>query len=150
MRPSEVRERVLADHEELRHRLGPIERMARAVLAQQPCSPSALRQETEALLDRLAIHMRWEDLHLVPVLREADGWGDVRIDRFAKEHLEQRELLEYILRQLHDDDRPDDVMARNVVDFAALLRADMDDEESVFLDERVVRDDPVAIDLLTS
>jgi len=150
MRPSEVRARVLADHEQLRDRLNRIERLARQARAHQAPSPSDLRGEAEALLDRLAIHMHWEDRHLVPVLREADGWGDVRVERFAQEHREQRELLEYVLRELHDSRRPEGVVAGKVLDLVALLRLDMEEEESAFLDERLLRDDPVAIDLLTS
>ena len=150
MRPSEVRDRVLSDHRHLSERLDSIEGLARGVLDDREPLPSTLREEAEALLDRLAIHMAWEDLHLVPILRAADGWGDVRTDRFAEEHREQREMLGYVLRQLHDLDRPEDVVAVNVLDLVALLRADIVAEESVFLDERVVRDDPVVIDLLSS
>jgi hemerythrin-like domain-containing protein len=146
MRPSEVRMRVMADHDELRGRLDRLERLALSVAAADD-APNDLREEAEAFLDRLAIHMGWEDLHLVPVLREADSWGEVRIERFDKEHREQRELLEYVLRELHDKGRPEAVVARKVLDFVALLRVDMEEEESVFLDERILRDDPVAIDL---
>lgn len=146
MRPSEVRTRVMADHEELRGRLDRLERLALAAAAGDD-EPTELRNEAEGFLDRLSIHMGWEDLHLVPVLREADSWGEVRIERFDKEHREQRELLEYVLRELHDRARPETVVARKVLDLVALLRADMEEEESVFLDERILRDDPIAIDL---
>jgi hypothetical protein len=149
MRPSEVRERVLSDHEELRGRLAEIERMARATLGGGPGEGAGLRVRAEELLDRLAIHMSWEDRYLVPVLRTADGWGDARSGRLAREHLEQRELLEYALRQLHDADRPEAVVARNLLDLVALLREDMQDEERAFLDARLLRDDPVVVDVVT-
>ncbi len=147
MRPSEIRERVLHDHTELHERLDRLEELARAAAAARSRKRTGLREEAESFLDRLAIHMSWEDRYLVPVLREADSWGDVRVERFDEEHREQRELLEYILRELHDGSKPESVVASNVIDFVALLRADMDDEESAFLDERVVRDDPISIDL---
>jgi len=150
MRPSEIRRRVLADHEELRDRLNRIERLAHRARAPHGPSPSGLRGEAEALLDRLAIHMHWEDRYLIPVLREADGWGEVRVDRFARDHREQRELLEYVLRELHDPRRPEGVVAGKVLDLVALLREDMAEEESAFLGQRLLRDDPVAIDLFTS
>jgi len=149
MKPSEVRERVLADHEELRHRLAALERIARANLGGGPGASAGLRERAEELLDRLAIHMSWEDRYLVPVLRAADGWGDARSGRLAQEHLEQRELLEYELRQLHDASRPDAVIARNLLDLTELLRADMRDEESAFLDARLLRDDPIVADVVT-
>jgi len=150
MRPSAVRERVLSDHQELRRRLDRIERLAREGLAGPAPAGGDLRGEAEALLDRLAIHMGWEDLYLVPVLRETDAWGDARIARFDREHREQRELLEYVLRQLHDAARPERLVAGTVLDLVVLLREDMDDEESAFLDEQLLRDDPIVVDLLTS
>ena len=149
MRPSEIRKRVLSDHEDLRGRLAALEQVARATLAGTAGAAAGLREAAEALLDRLAVHMTWEDRYLVPVLRVADGWGDARSGRLAGEHREQRELLEYELRQLHDTSRPDAVVARNLLDFIKLLREDMQDEESAFLDERLLRDDPVVVDFVT-
>lgn len=149
MRPSEVRRHVLRDHAELRERLERLEARARDVLAGRPVSARALRADGERLLDLLATHMSWEERYLVPVLREADGFGEVRCERFAEEHREQRELLAYALRKLHDSLRPDAVIAGNLLDLVELLHADMREEESVFLDERVLRDDPISIDLFT-
>jgi iron-sulfur cluster repair protein YtfE (RIC family) len=149
MRPSEVRERVLSDHEELRGRLAELEELARASLERGPGAGVGLRTRAEDLLDHLAIHMSWEDRYLVPVLRAADGWGEARSGRLAREHLEQRELLEYALRQLHDADRPEAVVARNLLDLVALLREDMLEEECAFLDERLLRDDPLVVDVVT-
>lgn len=149
MRPVEVRTHVLSDHEKLRQLLTRLEGLARDAIAGSRLAPGALRSEAEFLLERLGVHMTWEDDHLVPVLREADAWGEARCERFADEHREQRELLHYALAQLQDDSRPENVVAANVLDLIALLREDMQEEESVFLDERVLRDDVIGIDVDT-
>jgi len=39
---------------------------------------------------------------------------------------------------------------QTLLDLVVLLREDMDDEESAFLDDQLLRDDPIVVDLLTS
>lgn len=143
MRPSEVRERILWDHEKLRRRLDRLEDLARSEDA------SALRAEAREFLEALETHMGWEDRCLVPVLRAADAWGETRCERFAEEHVEQRRTLAHVMAHLEDPDRPSVLVTRELLDLIVLLRDDMVEEESVFLDERLLRDDPVAIDLFT-
>ena len=147
MRPSEIRQHVLRDHEELRERLERLENRARDILEARAQSPAALREQAERLLERLATHMSWEDRYLLPVLRQADSCDDTRTRKFTSDHIEQRELLEYALRKLHDAERPDVVVASNLLDLVELLREDMLEEEAIFLDEAIVHDDPIAIDL---
>lgn len=147
MRPSEVRQRVLSDHEELRRQLAQLEAAARAVLSATP-SGWDLRGLGESLLDRLASHLSWEDLHLVPVVREAEGRDGARAARIARDHRDQRELLGYALRQLHDRSRPEYVIASNLLDLIKLLHEDMREEERAILDERLLHDDPASVDRL--
>lgn len=147
MRPSEIRQHVLSDHARLRERLARIVRHADSVVRGGSVPDGVLRMEGEALLEFLEEHMSYEDRYLVPVLRAADAWGDVREERFAAEHREQRELLAYALAQLRDASRPERVVAQNLLDLATLLAKDMEEEEAAFLDPKVVRDDPITIDL---
>ncbi|NNL67957.1 MAG: hypothetical protein HKP30_17040 [Myxococcales bacterium] len=147
MRPSEVRRHVLSDHAHLRERLTRIVRYAGAVVRGGSAPAGVLRMEGEALLEFMEQHMSYEDQHLVPILREADAWGDVREERFAAEHREQRELLAYALAQLVEPSRPERVVAQMLLDLAELLEKDMHEEEAAFLDPRIVRDDPITIDL---
>jgi hemerythrin-like domain-containing protein len=149
MLPSEVRRRVLTDHEALRARLEEIEDLVVVVEEGGAERELSLRMRAVEFLDALERHMQWEERHLVPVLRDSDAWGPERVERFHHEHREQREVLRHILAILGDRDRPATLVARGIRDFAVLMRADMEDEESVFLDPRVVRDDVVAIDVET-
>lgn len=149
MRPSEVRARVLADHEMLRARLADLDALAFAVERPQPdrTQVAKLRADSEAFLSRLAKHMDWEEAYLLPELREADSWGPQRVERFLDDHREQRELLAMILDRVRDAHRPDEVVARDIRALVGLLREDMNEEESDFLDDCVLRDDIVGIDV---
>ena len=149
MRPSEVRRSVLSDHQKLREQLTKLEQLSRAALAGTHLPPGALRGEAKALLAGLASHMSWEDRYLAPVLLEADAWGDLRCAQLAEDHREQRNLLEYVLRQLHDEGRPESIVAGDLLDLVTLLRDDMNDEESALLQESLLRDDVVGVDVTT-
>jgi iron-sulfur cluster repair protein YtfE (RIC family) len=149
MKPSEVRTRVLRDHEQLREDLDRLESLVRELAAGR-AMPDAVRAESVALVARLYSHMRWEESYLLPALREADAWGAERAERLERDHREQRELLDFLNARLHAEAQPAALLARDVQHLIALLRDDMREEEAELLDERVLRDDVVAVDALTS
>jgi iron-sulfur cluster repair protein YtfE (RIC family) len=140
---------VLADHMALRRQLEGLEASARRACEQPEADASQLRSEAEALVTTLSEHMRWEDRYLEPALRDADAWGVERAELLAKDHREQRELLGDVVAKLRDRHRPPRVVADNVLDLIALLREDMEEEEALLLDPRVLRDDVVGIDVET-
>ena len=147
MQPSQVRRQILDDHDKLRGMLSSLEALARAVLAGNRDQAGALRAEGEALHERLLEHMHWEDLYLVPALREADAWGEARAAEVERDHREQRELLGHTLAGLRDQSRPLAALADSLIDLVALLREDMEQEEQASVDARVLRDDVVGIDV---
>ncbi len=149
MHPSEIRRRILSDHQALRGMLLSLESLGQQVSAGQRHLVGPLRLEGEALLDRLLTHMKWEDVHLRPALLAADAWGEARAERLDRDHREQRALLEDSLSRVRDPSRPACLLARNLLDLIALLRTDMDEEERDLLDTRVLRDDVVGIDVET-
>jgi hemerythrin-like domain-containing protein len=140
MRPSEVRERILADHEGLRRRLAALEEQARRVAAGAADAAPTLRAEGEALLALLGEHLSWEDRYLVPALCAAGTRGAAQVKALSEEHAEQREILADALASLRDGRRPTLLVARNLLDLAALLREDMDREEQARLDPRLLPD----------
>ena len=149
MKPSVVRLRILSDHRSLRRDLERLDALVAEVRAGR--APGAtLRLDTEALLAWLRGHMRWEEAYLLPALREADAWGAERAKRLVDDHREQRELLDFLNQRLLDDAQPAALLVRDVTHLIALLREDMRQEEAELLDERVLRDDVVAIDALSS
>ena len=99
MKPSEVRSRVLSDHERLRRDLDRLGDLA-GVIRNGHVALATLRADTEVLLARLEAHMHWEESYLLPALREADAWGVERAEQLTRDHREQRELLDYLTRSL--------------------------------------------------
>ncbi len=150
MKPSEVRRHILDEHVTIRGILLSIEAAAQQVIEGERHLVGALRLEGEGLLAFLSDHMRWEDRHLAPVLRAADSWGPARAEQLESDHREQCLLLRHALEAIEDQSRPPPLIARNLLDLVALLREDIEDEESALLDERVLRDDVVGIEVETS
>jgi hypothetical protein len=146
MQPSQIRRRILEDHEVIRGILLSVEHLSHEVSEGKVRHVGPLRLEGEALLLRLNEHMGWEDRHLRPVLLDTPGWGEERAKRLDRDHREQRELLEYSLGAVQDQSRPPLVLARQLIELVKLLREDMADEENLLVNERVLRDDVVAID----
>ena len=132
MRPDQVRQRVLDDHARLRGNLASLEQLATQVVNGERQLTGALRVEGEGLLEFLLEHMRWEDEHLAPALREAGG--EELVKRLEGDHREQRELLEHALERLQDQSRPSVLVGRNLMDLIALLREDIREEEERLLD----------------
>ena len=148
MKPSEVRERTLRDHEGLRIALDRLERCCREAARGDSLPAGQLREAAHALMIDVDRHMRWEERHLEPALREADAWGNERADRMRSDHREQRETLGHVLTNLRDSSRPP-ALAPMLLDLITLLRDDMAEEEDLLLDPRVLRDDVVGIDVET-
>jgi hemerythrin HHE cation binding domain-containing protein len=145
MEPSEVRGRVLRDHTQLRRDLVRVEGIAREVLDGLPKPISAVRAEAEELVNRLFAHMRWEESHLLPALRDADAWGPERAELLVQDHRAQRDMLEFALARLRDVVRPSAGVARDILYLVDRLREDMRVEEQDILDERALRDDVIGI-----
>ena len=131
MRPEQVRQRVLDDHVLLLGTLESLEQLAVQVVNGERQLTGALRSQGEALLAILLDHIRWEDEHLAPALRE--GGGEDLVKRLEGDHREQRELLEHALERLQDPSRPPVLVGRNLIDLVTLLRQDMRDEEKRLL-----------------
>ena len=144
--PSEVRHRILEDHDRLRESLSELEELARGCLDRGEGEVLAvLREKGEHFHEFLSRHIFWEDQYLAPALRDADAWGDERVKRLEEEHREQRELLADHLNRLRDPTRDVAQIARDLLLLGDLLRADMDREEKQTLDPNVLRDDVVSV-----
>ncbi len=140
--PSEVRRRVLEQHKTIRDRVEALETLALRI-AGGSVDPADIAAELKHLLSLLGTHMRFEDRVLPELLREADAWGDARVERFNAEHTQQRAMIENLVEVVSQ--RADWECALLALGFCALLRADMVAEERIFLAEDVLRDDPIAV-----
>ena len=147
MLPSEVRHRILQDHETIRSRLdkltAPIARIrsgdhqAARVFSQRGCS----------FLELFLAHIELENWLLVPALREADAWGDVRADRVLREHREQTAEVRSLLEAFADPFASSRELAKQLEDFVDALELDMATEERMLLGPDLLRDDVVGIDV---
>jgi hemerythrin-like domain-containing protein len=134
MEPREIRERIRADHAALRPLLAAVAELARRVEAGQEEAVEPLRERGVALHDRFAEHLALEDRILLPFVRRSTGDGPARAERIAREHTEQRLLLDYILGRLRDQRRPSLVLGRELLGFVDLLQDEMEEEERDVLD----------------
>ena len=144
--PSEVRERILADHVILRRMLERVEVRARRVLQRRGRRSSGLYDELQALEERLRRHFELEERILVPSLRAADAWGAERVAQFHEEHARQREIMDEFARW---GESPSIELALMVWGFVRLMLEDMAEEEKISLNDRVLRNDPIQPDIET-
>jgi hemerythrin-like domain-containing protein len=127
MHPSEIQERVLLDHENLRTRLAMIESLSQRAGDGEVYALDQLRDRGDELCRKLGRHLDLEDLHLVPLIQETRGREAAR--QLAAEHREQRLLFDFVLDRLRDAKRPTRLICREMQAFIDLLRDDMDLEE---------------------
>ncbi len=132
MRPDEVRERIRAEHEELRTLLRSVQDLTGRAAGGQKDAVEDLRQQGLRLNERFAAHLDLEDVHLVPLLRE--GRGNDAAERLANEHREQRLLMDFLLERLRDTRRPAVLLVRELETLVELLRDDMGNEEKELVD----------------
>ena len=147
MRPSQVRERILADHGRLRERMAALQEVVERVLEGTPGLEERARHDGEGLRRHFLEHLDLEDRYLVPALREIDAWGEERAARVVKEHREQRQRMEVLLRHLQDPTTHARWIAAELASLVQDLLVDMEHEESAVLSENLLRDDPVGIDV---
>jgi len=143
MQPSEIRDRILRDHEALRTTLEAVESAARKALEGAPERESQLRKQGDRLLDAVQRHLSWEDRHLAPALRDAPAWGMEQVASWRAGHGEQRQVVQYVSEKLRDPRRPVAILARNLLDFTSLLRDELAAEEEAYADPSLLRDDVI-------
>ena len=142
MKPAEVRRRILADHRKLRAMLDALVPLAQRFERGEDVDAKWLREETLALYETFAAHLRHEESTLEPALRARGAEGVRLADRLAHEHREQRELLGYLTSRLRDSPYPTLLVAREVRNFAEYLQSDMAHEEATLLTAAALPDTP--------
>src|SRR4051812_26412913 len=136
----------MAEHIWLSEKLTRLEASAASVFGGAPEEISQLRERTRNLCESLWFHLATEDEILVPLLRDLDAWGEVRVERVESDHEAQRAEIEE-LRKKAEEATPAS-FAESVLAFSRALRADMAHEEEVSLSRELLRDDPVSLDQL--
>ena len=136
MTPNEVLERLVSQHQALRLLMDECDRLADE-LETIGGTPVTLSQNVAELRRAFEAHNQFEETVLRPILREADAFGEVRIDRMIADHLgEHREMR----------DRLSEGPIADLRTAVAQLRAHLDAEERYFVSPRVLRDDLVVLE----
>lgn len=148
MNPSEARQKLLQQHVRLRELVSEAGGLAARLLVVarelgDVVAGSVLlefRQAIHGLQEAVAEHNACEEAVLEPVLRGADAWGPLRVERMFEEHKAEHAAF---LNALSGDEL--DVAAR-FAELAEDLDAHMAAEERTFLSPAVLRDDIVNLD----
>ncbi len=144
-RDSEVRAELLDQHEALRHLLTACDGAAERILAAHDTGGGHLLACLVQLLGEFQDHNEEEEVRLRPLLLAADSFGEVRVDRMVEDHLAEHAALRQALREAADMEVPDRA-ALATLELVSRLRSHLDAEERQFLNDRVLRDDLVAVD----
>lgn len=146
-RPSEVRERILREHDALQRRLLMLDELAVKADGGNRCAGECAAELSGRLFDELADQLDVEEQLLVPLLREMDAWGEVRIDELARLHDQAWQELKALRERAADDGMTARGLADELARLARALRRDLLVEERDLLAPDVLRDDVLGIDV---
>ncbi len=142
--PSQVRERILAQHRDIRAMLDQLDEGVEKLGSGEEGQDEWLHRAVDALGQVLEWHMRVEEKYLVPMVQEADGFGPVRAERLLEDHRQQTVELRALLKDVSTSVGPD--LADRVNHLVGIIREDMEYEEKHYVNDRLLRDDLVRAD----
>jgi hypothetical protein len=139
----EIRDTLLSEHVELRAQIARVhltmQQWARAEVTQD-----RVRHELAFLALALHAHSTREERALGGVLREIDAWGDARMEIMSEQHLKEHADLYAALSSAAASVEPA-AWSYLVEQQLTRIQDHMRREENAFLNDRVLRDDVVAV-----
>jgi hypothetical protein len=144
-KPSLIRTQALDEYELLRRTLDELDHLTARLLAEGSSAVSQTLAVASKLLRELSAHVDVQRLCILPTVRLADVWGDVRADLLAKDHTDRCEDLRAIEFEYGGavDAR---ALAADLEEFSLVLRADLKRQEQGVLHTDALRDDVVETD----
>lgn len=142
--PSEVRRKVLSQHREIEQILAELEAGV-AQLGDGGVNAEQVKRAAYALRGILELHMNFEELHMVPAITEADGFGPERARHLHTEHQEQRKQLDHLVDAIREANSIDE-LAQGVAKLSEMLRDDIEEEEREYVTDRLLRDNIIPTD----
>jgi hypothetical protein len=141
--PRSVRAQVLDQHEQLRALLlEAIEQTSRSLRGQHELARLALL--VLELRRRFRTHLAFEERKLFPVLAQVDLWGPERVAALCLEHARQRSQLDTLADGMKEGwDVPRVALALRSL--ATDLLLDMNEEEQVCLNEKMLGDEVISL-----
>jgi iron-sulfur cluster repair protein YtfE (RIC family) len=148
MRPSEVRSRILRDHEVLGERLAALQRLAdEAAEGSNGEACARTREFACGVVEELADHLEVEEQLLVPVLRDMDAWGPLRADELRHHHEQQWRGLKRLRERVSAPALQPPELAAHIALMVQLLRHELQQEAHELLTPELLRDDILGIDV---
>lgn len=135
--PSEARKIILNEHADLSTQLDTIE----ASMAQKKFPE--LKTQLDKFAEAFKVHASHEEEILLPILREIDAWGEQRAINKQNEHIEQQKLIEQLSGFVLT--LPENQLGTKIQEFIALFRKDIEEENKMFLDPNLLKDDPINV-----
>lgn len=143
--PSQVRQRILDEHDNLRRLLIDLDALADAVLDGNSGLGARLRDKSTEIYEILRDHIDLEDRILAPALRETPGFGELREQRLLEHHAEQRKAFETAIAELRIGPPSPRSLARRIRELVADIRVDMAREDKDLLNPDLLKDDPINV-----
>ncbi len=147
MDPSQVRRKILDEHEQLRARLDVLEERAKELSGGDSTRAAPALEGLRTMHQLFFDHLALEEAILVPALRETDSFGPERARLVLEEHEEQRAEMDALVHELQQPDVSPEVVGRRILAWVEALRVDMQHEERAVLDPDLLRDDVISIGL---
>jgi hypothetical protein len=144
MKPSEVRDELLSEHDGVRRHLAAARRAA-AGWTRGEAPWSHVREELARLSDALRAHNVSEERALRELIRSIDAWGPAREEIMDDEHIREHREIHDTLVRIGQARHPGDG-ARELERFSEKLLAHMTWEEKAFLNDTVLRDEGGTVD----
>ncbi|MBX3197871.1 MAG: hemerythrin domain-containing protein [Labilithrix sp.] len=138
----EVRQRISTDHALLRGLCRALIAVARAAERDERHRP-AIRDVLGHLCAEVDRHFEYEEEVIVPLLREVDAWGPVRVERLYRDHAEQRSVLVALVEDAEDGMRNVEDLADEIVWFFQRFEQDMAAEEERLLSAEDIGAEPM-------
>jgi iron-sulfur cluster repair protein YtfE (RIC family) len=133
------RRQLLGQHELLRARLATISDLTGHVRSGERAHLDALRAEASDLLAQLREHLAIEERLVIEALSVESAQDVALRDRLARDHAEQRLVLENVVAHVEDPRRPPLLLARELADLVRCLLDDMELEERALLPRLAAR-----------
>lgn len=138
----EVRQRITSDHALLRSLIQALIAVSRAAQEDEGQRP-AIQDVLGQLCGEVERHFQYEEEFIVPLMREMDAWGPARVERFCKEHEEQRAVLCALAEDAQEGARNVEDLADEIVWFFQRFEQDMAEEEERLLNAETIGAEPI-------
>ena len=130
----DIRARIFSEHAMLRRGMATLSREAAGAQKGIAGAIGRLYDAVRDVRDAFERHLDYEERAFVPLLREADAWGPVRVTHLLDDHRQQRIALVALVEDVTEGAKPIDELAEEIAWLIRSLQNDMDQEESKLLD----------------